>query len=94
MIALLAERLFYLVGLKEPQFDDQKIIFGPYYNKWHDASWWPLPDGGPMGLEPNFWFCVVICIPTFLYVAEVGTRLFDTPSVKMSKWAWQKLKSM
>lgn len=45
-------------------------------------------------MEPNFLVCVAISIPIFLYVAEVGTRLFDDPSVKISRWAWQKWKTL
>lgn len=82
-----------------------------YYNKWHDASWYPIPDGGPWGLEYNFVFCVFLSIPVsstnsqtapnadnvfqvMLYCAEVGTRVFDNPSVKLSSWAWKKLKQL
>jgi len=68
--------------------------FGHLHNKWHDAAWWPFSDAGPSGLEPNFVFCSVVSVVVFLYVAELGTKLFDTPSVTASRWAWEKSKKL
>ncbi len=93
MIGILSERLFYLTGMKKPIFPDEAFNFGHIYNKWHDAAWWPFPDGGPPGLEPNFLVCVAISIPVFLYIAELGTRFFDVPSVPFSRWVYTKLRS-
>lgn len=94
MIGIFAERLFYLTGLKQPWTDDQKEMFGMYQNKWRDSGYWPFPEGGPYGLEPNFLVCVGITIPLTLYLAEVGTRVFDIPSVTLSRWVWQKWKTL
>ncbi|KAF2863095.1 hypothetical protein K470DRAFT_226821 [Piedraia hortae CBS 480.64] len=92
MIGMLGERLFYLTAVKKPLNEEQEAQWGGYYDKWHGASWWFLNDGGHMGLEPNFLFCVALCFPCFLYAAEVGTRLFDEPSVKASRWVWERIK--
>ncbi|KAH8882156.1 hypothetical protein GQ53DRAFT_666400 [Thozetella sp. PMI_491] len=94
MIGILSERLFFMTGVKKPVFPDEYIHWGSYYNKWHDASWWPFPDGGPPGLEPNFLVCVAISIPIFLYVAELGTKFFDAPSVPFAKAVYKKLLSL
>ncbi|KAF2768830.1 hypothetical protein EJ03DRAFT_327963 [Teratosphaeria nubilosa] len=96
-LAIVSERLFYLTGFKTPDSPEHAEHFGPYVNGWRDREWWPFK--GPneayhQGLEPNFWVCVTISIPIFLYVAEIGTRLFDGPSVKASRWVWGKLKLM
>lgn len=94
LIAIFSERLFYLTGVKAPINADQIARVGYLHNKWHDASWWPLPDGGPQGLEPNFLFCVALSIPIFLYAAELGTKVFDIPSLHFSRRAWLHLKGL
>ena len=99
MIGLLSERLFWLTGVwKEADAfhrgQDNVDKFGHLHNKWHDAKWWPFPDGGTSGLEPNFLFCAVISIVVFLYVAELGTKLFDNPSVVVSRWMYEKSKKL
>jgi len=94
MIGILSERLFYLTGVKTPLYPQEQKMFGHLYNQWHDASWWPFPDGGPLGLEPNFLVCVAISMPIFMYCAEVGTKLFDLPSVKISRYADQYVMSL
>lgn len=77
-----------------PVIPEQEARIGYLHNRWHDASWWPLPDGGPSGLEPNFLLCVALSIPVFLYAAEIGTKMFDTPSLHMSRRLYAKLKGM
>lgn len=94
IIGLWSDRLFYLAGVKSPTNDDDIVRFGHLTNKWKDASWWFLPEGGPYALEPNFIICVVLSLPVMLYVAECGTRMFDIPGVKVSRWMWTKMKSL
>lgn len=94
IIGLWSDRLFYLAGVKSPTNDDDIVRFGHLTNKWKDASWWFLPEGGPYALEPNFIFCVALSLPVMLYVAECGTRMFDIPGVKVSRWMWTKMKSL
>jgi len=95
MIGILSERLFWLAGVyKFPPSPDSLAKFGHLYNRWFDASWWPFPDAGPRGMEPNFLFCAVTSIVVFLYIAELGTKMFDTPSVQLARWAWVKSKGM
>lgn len=95
LISLWAERLFYLTGLKQPWTDEQIDQFGTYQNKWVDSGWWPFPKtGGTYGLEPSFLVCVVLTVPVMLYCAEIGTRVFDEPSVTMSRWVWKKWKTL
>ena len=95
MIAMLSERLFYLAGVYSlPPSQESLDKFGHLVNKWYDLPWWPFPRTGPRGLEPNFLFCAFISIIVFLYVAEVSTRFFDTPSVQVSSWVYKRLKKM
>lgn len=94
MIGLLSERLFFLTGSKHPHNEESAQRFGHLQDKWKNAPWWPFPDGGIKALEPNFLVCVAISIPIFLYVAEIGTKAFDLPSVTVSNWAWRRFKAM
>jgi hypothetical protein len=64
------------------------------YDGWRSKAWWPLPDGGPYGLEPNFIFCVVLSLAVMFYFSEIVTRLFDTPGVKLSNWLYKKAKGL
>lgn len=94
MIGLLSERLFFLTGTKTPINEESRQRFGHLQDLWKNAPWWPFPDGGYKALEPNFLVCVAISIPVMLYVAEIGTKAFDLPSVKVSNWAWARFKAM
>lgn len=94
IIAIFSDRLFYLTGMKLASNEMDIEKFGHLQNKWKDASWWPLPEGGPYALEPNFLFCVACSLVVMLYVAELGTKMFDVPGVKISRWMWAKLKAL
>lgn len=99
MIGLVSERLFWLTGVwKEADvfFGDEENYkkFGHLHNKWLNSDWFPFSAEGPMGLEPNFLFCVAISVVVFMYVAELGTKAFDTPSVAVSRWAYKKSKEL
>ncbi|KAF2637925.1 acyltransferas-like protein [Massarina eburnea CBS 473.64] len=62
-------------------------------HKQHFPNWmnkFPLSKAGPMGLELAFWGPQLIILPVTLYAAEVVTKLFDEPSVKMSNWLYNK----
>lgn len=92
---MFSERLFYLTGVKKGPLSDEDIArYGHLVNKWHDGGWWIFSNDGPYGLEPNFLFCVAVSLPVFLYVAELGTTMFDAPSVRFSRWAYNRLKRM
>lgn len=88
MIAFFSERLFYLTGVKKIMDEGAVSMFGAIGNKWYDASWFPFTDQGPYGLEPNYVFCIVLSIVVFLYVAELGTKCIETPSVRFSRWVY------
>lgn len=93
LIAIFSERLLYLTGAKAIPDAKQEALFGHLVNKWLNLWWWPFPKGGPDGLEPNFLFCLVVSVMIFLYFAELGTKAFDAPSVKFSRWCYTKLKA-
>ncbi|KAK7981506.1 Acyltransferase 3 [Apiospora saccharicola] len=105
LIGLYSERLFYLTGVKRgPLSDEEAAKFGHLMNRWRDSpQWWPFPrhptpsavdvlQPYPYGLEPEFLLCVVLSVPVFLYAAELGTKAFDEPSVRISRWAYRRLK--
>lgn len=88
MIALFSERLFYLTGVKQNMDEGAISLFGPIGNKWYDARWFPFTDQGPYGLEPNYLFCLMLSIVVFLYVAELGAKSIEAPSVRFSRWVY------
>ncbi|PVI02019.1 acyltransferas-like protein [Periconia macrospinosa] len=62
-------------------------------HKQHIPAWvekFPLSKSGPMGLQLAFWGPQLILLPVTLYVAEVVTKLFDEPSVKIANWLYNK----
>ncbi|KAK8052199.1 hypothetical protein PG993_003584 [Apiospora rasikravindrae] len=103
LIALYSERLFYLTGVKRgPLSETEAARFGHLMNRWRDNPNWPFPRHPTpsavdvrqpyyYGLEPEFLLCVALSLPLFLYAAELGTRLFDEPSVRASRWAYRRL---
>ena len=50
-----------------------------------------LPAYGPFGLEVNFLIPQFISLAFNLWLAELATRLFDGPSVRISQWLYKKL---
>ena len=46
----------------------------------------PFSGWGPFGLEINYLASHIILLPVTLWLADVVTRVFDEPSVKISKW--------
>lgn len=50
----------------------------------------PLPNVGPLGLEFNFLASHLLILPITLWLAEMATKLFDEPSVKIAKWAYER----
>lgn len=50
----------------------------------------PLPRIGPLGLEFNFLVPHLILFPVTLWLAEVGTTMFDEPSINFSRWLYAK----
>lgn len=49
----------------------------------------PLPKFGPLGLEPSFLLPHLVLLPVTLWLAEIGTRLIDEPSVTFSHWLYR-----
>lgn len=81
VILLLADRLYAAVG------------FARDVHKEHIPTWvdvFPLSRKGPMGFELAFWIPQLLILPVTLYAAEVVTKLFDEPSVRVSNWLYRK----
>jgi hypothetical protein len=97
LINIISERLFWVTGVYSQQ-DWGTIMsaakFSHLNNWWYDMPWWPFPGTGPYGLEPNFFFCAFVSLPIFVYLAEMCTKLFDTPSVQVANWVYAKAKMM
>ncbi|KAF2153586.1 hypothetical protein K461DRAFT_224487 [Myriangium duriaei CBS 260.36] len=52
----------------------------------------PLPGYGPFGLEINYLVPMLILLGFTLWLAELGTKFIDEPSVKFAQWVQSKLK--
>ena len=51
----------------------------------------PLPKAGPLGLEPSFLIPQLILLPLTLWMAELGTKLCDEPSVRFSQGVYARI---
>lgn len=51
----------------------------------------PVPRKGPLGLELSFLVPHIIILPLTLLLAELITRMIDTPSVKFASWMYGKV---
>jgi peptidoglycan/LPS O-acetylase OafA/YrhL len=74
---ILGDRLYAAVGFTK-EYHTKNIP------QWVNA--FPLPRGGPLGLEPSFLLTHLILLPATLWMAEVATKLFDDPSIRISQW--------
>ncbi|PYH42919.1 acyltransferase family protein [Aspergillus saccharolyticus JOP 1030-1] len=50
----------------------------------------PLPRVGPLGLEVSFLAPQLILLPVTLWMAEMGTRWIDEPSVRLAQWLYRR----
>ena len=78
---LLGDRLYAAAGWNR----DSHIMIPGWVDKF------PLSKAGPMGLEVGFLLPHIILLPVTFALAEIGTRLFDTPSVKFAQWFYSKM---
>lgn len=73
---------------------DRLYVAAGWYKQAHEANipawvdWFPLPKGGPLGLEPAFLLPHIILLPLTLWLAEIATKLCDEPSLKLSRWLY------
>lgn len=58
------------------------------------ASRWvnllPVPVVGPLGLELNFLLPHILILPMTLWMAEIVTKAFDEPSLRLSHWLYRR----
>ncbi|CAK1362713.1 uncharacterized protein RHO25_007033 [Cercospora beticola] len=66
------------------------------FNKFPVGAWSGLFPAiwGPVGWQPGVVLDLALSLPLMFWVAEIGTKVFDRPSVRMSSWMWEKWKSM
>ena len=50
----------------------------------------PLSKAGPLGFDFAFWAAQLILLPVTLWLAQVVTKVFDEPSVKLAQWFYRK----
>lgn len=67
----------------------RKEDLGGWLTVWDD--WLPLPSIGPFGLEFGFLACHVVILPLTFYCAEVVEKVFDAPSVEVSRWCYDQV---
>ncbi|KAI1001979.1 hypothetical protein K3495_g6225 [Podosphaera aphanis] len=56
----------------------------------HWINLYPLSRVGPLGMEINFLVPHLLILPVTLWLAEIATKLFDEPSVKIAQWIYRK----
>lgn len=81
VIWALGDRLYAAVGY----YRERNMV---ELSSWINA--FPMSKAGPMGLEPAFLAPQIILLPVTFWLAEVVTRLFDEPSVKIANWVYKK----
>lgn len=75
---------------------DRLYVATGWYKEAHETNipgWidcFPLSKAGPLGLEPSFLLPHIILLPFSLWLAEMVTKLVDEPTVKFSKWLYEK----
>ncbi|GAB1320027.1 hypothetical protein MFIFM68171_10237 [Madurella fahalii] len=80
VIWTLGDRLYAAVGWPK----DSRMAGLPQW-----AGIFKLPMTGPMGLEVAFLVPQLILLPVTFYLAEVATRAFDEPSVRIPQWLYK-----
>ncbi|KAI9147589.1 O-acetyltransferase PaAT-1 [Paramyrothecium foliicola] len=73
-------RLYLAVGWPRPDIQE-------HVPEWFNVL--PLPKTGPDGLEVAFLLPHLLLLPLTLLLAEMGTRAFDKPSVKIASWLYK-----
>jgi peptidoglycan/LPS O-acetylase OafA/YrhL len=76
---IVGDRLYCAVGF----FQEAHLTALPTW-----VNYFPLSKSGPLGMEWAFLLPHLILLPLTLWASEVVTKLFDTPSVKFSQWAY------
>jgi peptidoglycan/LPS O-acetylase OafA/YrhL len=51
----------------------------------------PLPKLGPFGLELGYLLPHVVLLPITLWLAQIVTKLFDEPSVRITQWLYTRM---
>ncbi len=81
MLQTVGDRLYVMTGYIRPHY---------YGNLDAYMNLLPIPHWGPIGLELSFLVPNLICLPLTLWVAEMVTKMVDTPTVKFGQWLYRK----
>ncbi|KAK4226569.1 acyltransferase 3 [Podospora fimiseda] len=85
ILNVVGDRLYHAVGWVRTAASDHPEKMEAWSNKF------PLPMGGPLGLEPAFLLPQLILLPLTFWVADVVTRMVDEPTVKFSAWMYKRV---
>ncbi|KAF2744518.1 acyltransferas-like protein [Sporormia fimetaria CBS 119925] len=83
VMLVLADRLYAAVGL-------ERSVHKEHIEDWKNVL--PISRAGPMGFELAFWAVQLVVLPVTLYTAEVVTKVFDEPSIRISSWLYARCK--
>lgn len=79
----LGDRLYAAVGWPGANGGQQAV----------HIPWWvdrfPLPMTGPLGLEVAFLLPHVVLLPVTFWAADMVTRYFDEPAVRLAQWCYR-----
>lgn len=81
--------LMYTLGDRIYRFFGR--IFQTEITTWVDNTM-PIQDVGIRGLSTRWLVCQALILPMNLVFAELGTVLFDLPSIKIGRWVIRKLR--
>lgn len=85
LLETLGERMYLAAGWERDNLADDLV---PWVNVF------PLPKSGPFGLEASFLLPNLILLPVTLWTAEVATKLFDDPAVKIPRWLYKRAEGL
>ncbi|KAK0715245.1 acyltransferase 3 [Lasiosphaeris hirsuta] len=85
ILATLGDRLYHATGYVRTIGTPEEIA---ELANWANA--FPLPMGGPMGLELSFLAPHIILLPFTFWVADIITRTVDEPVVRFAQWMFRR----
>ncbi|KAK3352628.1 acyltransferase family-domain-containing protein [Lasiosphaeria hispida] len=85
ILAGLGDRLYHATGYVRTMGTPAELA---ELANWANA--FPLPKGGPMGLEVAFLAPHIIILPFTLWMADIVTRLVDEPAVRFAQWMFKR----
>lgn len=82
ILQVVAVRIYHIFGVRTESLGGWLAAYD---------NWLPLPSIGPFGLEFGFLASHLVILPVTFYCAEMVEKAFDAPSVRASRWCYEKL---